>query len=133
MRLEPELLRALLLHVEEHATRAHVELDDIAIDGWSGEAVAYHVKIAAAAGWLDATIEQIPDADDVSVTYVDYSVHGLWMPGHDFLEYVRDDTHWGAVKRAAGKAGAVTAAAFGRIAERTAFERVDALLRGLGL
>lgn len=108
MKLEMDLLRDLLLYIEEKATRVHSDLEDIQIDGWPGEEVAYHVVQAEADGLIKATITEIPGDDDPALLFIEYSVHRLTMRGHDFLGNIKEPSNWEAVKDGTKKVGAIT-------------------------
>lgn len=105
MRFEPDLVRELLLYVEKKATRAHDAIDHIALPGWTGEQIAYHVKLARDDGLLSCRLELEPDDEDDSVSHVSFSISGITMDGHRFLETVRDAKHWRLIKDGAAKAG----------------------------
>lgn len=111
MKLDMDLLREILIYVEEHATRVHSDLEEIAIDGWTSEQVAYHVVLAEADGLLKASLDTLPDQDDPVIVHTTYSVHRLTMRGHDFLGTIREPSNWDAVKAGTRKIGAVTVGA----------------------
>jgi hypothetical protein len=111
MKLNLDLLRQLLLYVEENATRVHSELEDIRIEGWTAEEVAYHVVLAASDDLIKATVDSIPDDDDPMLVHTSYSVHRLTMRGHDFLGSIREPSNWEAIKAGTRKVGAFTVGA----------------------
>jgi hypothetical protein len=111
MKLDMDLLRAVLIYVEENATRVHSDLDDIRVEGWTGEEVAYHVVLAAGDDLIKASIGQLPDEVDPVIVHTSYSVHRLTMRGHDFLGTIREPSNWDAVKAGTRKIGAVTVGA----------------------
>ncbi len=108
MKLEVDLVRQLLLHIEEHATRPISDLDNIEIGGWTEDQVDYHVVQLADAEFIEAAIDRVPDNEDPSVMHVIYSVRRLTYKGHEFLETVRDDSVWRVVKEKAKAVGALT-------------------------
>lgn len=103
MKLEEELIRDLLLHIEEHADKPHSRLEDISLKGWTSEQVAYHVMLAEEGGFINATIEDLPDTDDNDQIHISYTVHRLTMQGHELLDVIRDPKYWRAVKHYAKK------------------------------
>jgi hypothetical protein len=111
MKLDMDLLREILIYVEENATRVHSDLHDIQIEGWTGEEVAYHVVLAAGDDLIKASIDKLPDDEDPVIVHTNYSVHRLTMRGHDFLGAVREQSNWEAVKAGTRKMGAVTVGA----------------------
>jgi hypothetical protein len=108
MKLEVDLVRLLLLHIEEHATRPISNLDNIEIEGWNTDQIDYHVVQLEDAGFIEASIDIVPDNEDRSLEHVTYSVRRLTYKGHEFVETVRDDTTWRKVKEKAKAAGAMT-------------------------
>lgn len=130
MKYDTELLRALLLHVEEKAIRVHDNLEDIEIDGWGPEEVAYHVVLAADAGLIRATVDRLPDDEDPEIIHVDYSVHSLTMDGHGLLEALRDPKRLRIIKERASQAGAGTIKLLMRVAEDYVSEQIRKLTGG---
>ncbi|WP_189635729.1 DUF2513 domain-containing protein [Rhizobium grahamii] len=59
-------------------------------------------------GLIKATILEIPDDEDPSLLYVEYSVHRLTMRGHDFLGNIKEPSNREAIKESTKKVGAVT-------------------------
>lgn len=108
MKMEVDLVRQLLLHIEKHADRPISDLDNIEIDDWTKEQIDYHVVLLAEAGFIEATVNSVPDNEDPSLAHVIYSVRRLTYKGHEFLETVRDPAIWRKVKEKAKAAGAVT-------------------------
>lgn len=100
-----DLLRELLLYVEEKATRPHSDLETIQIDGWSKDQVDYHVALAVEDGLIKARVDELPDFDDPGILQIDYSVHRLTMRGHNFLGSIAERGNWDAIKGGAKKAG----------------------------
>ncbi|MHA6641337.1 DUF2513 domain-containing protein [Mesorhizobium sp. A623] len=117
MKLEPDLLRDLLLHIEEHATEVHCEMGEISLAGRADKEVTYHVVRAEEAGLIQATIEGLPDDDDPMVTHIDYSVHSLTFRGHELLGAIRTPKHWKVIKEGSKKAGIATVGAIFSFAE----------------
>ncbi len=105
VKFHPDLLRALLLHVESNADRPVSSLSEIGIEGWTDEQIAYHVILADEDGLLRATLSEYPDAHDEDLIYVDYRVHRLTSRGHDFLAYTADGRAWKFIKATAARAG----------------------------
>ncbi|QOZ66816.1 MULTISPECIES: DUF2513 domain-containing protein [Bradyrhizobium] len=108
MKLEVDLVRQLLLHIEEHATRPISDLDSIKIDGWTEDQIGYHVVQLKDAGFIEASISSVPDNENPDLVHVIYSVRRLTYKGHEFVETVRDDTIWRKVKKKGKAIGAMT-------------------------
>jgi len=108
MKLEVDLVRQLLLHIEEHATRPISDLDSIKIDSWTRDQIDYHIVLLEEAGLIEADLENLSDHNDPDVLYVSYNVHRLTYKGHELLETIRDDSVWRVVKEKARTVGAVT-------------------------
>ncbi|WP_041357949.1 DUF2513 domain-containing protein [Nitrobacter hamburgensis] len=115
MKLEVDLVRQLLLHIEEHATRPISDLDSIKIDGWTKDQIDYHVVLLADAVFIEAGLHRVPDNEDPSLVRVIYSVRRLTYNGHEFLETVRDPAIWRKVKEKAKAVGAMTLPAIAQI------------------
>ncbi|MVA50947.1 DUF2513 domain-containing protein [Agrobacterium vitis] len=77
MKLEIDLLREVLLFVEEKAARPLNEIEQVSIPGYEDAAVAYHIILAEEAGLLVAQIDTLPDTDDDAVLHVGYSIQRL--------------------------------------------------------
>jgi hypothetical protein len=125
MRFDPELLRDLLAHVEEHATRVHSDLDSITIEGRSAEEVTYHVVLAEEHGLIKASILEAPDMDDPEFIHVSYSVHRLRVAGHDLLGAIREPDQLDAVRMSMQAARQWTVEAFKRAASRFSDKAID--------
>lgn len=106
MKLEPDLLRALLIHVEGHAQRPHSNLECIEIDGWSQDEITHHVVMAHEDGLIKASIFELPGDGDL-IEY-EYDIHGIHMRGYEFINLTRDEAVWRKTKDAAKKAGLAT-------------------------
>lgn len=128
MRLQMDLVRDLLLYIEENAKRPVDDLEDISLPNWREDDIAYHVVLLEEAGLVAATINTIPDSDDPSLVEVLYSVRRLTFNGHEFLNTVREPEQWGIVKEGAKKAGAYTLGAIARIAEAYVSMKINSVL-----
>lgn len=117
MKLEMDLLRDLLLYVEEHANRPVSEIEDISLDGWQPDEVAYHVILAEEDGLIKAVIEMLPDDTDLALTHVVYTVQRLTSRGHELLGAIREPRHWKVIKDGSKKAGLATIGAIVSFAE----------------
>lgn len=128
VKFDPDILRELLLYIEEHATEVWSDLDEIALEDRTAKEVTYHVEKAAEAGLLNATIDRLPDDTNPDIVHTAYSVHSIHFNGHEVLSAVRDPKHLRAIKDAAAKAGATTADAFYKFALAFVLAKVNAYI-----
>lgn len=125
LKLEMDLLRELLLYVEEKADRPYCDLTDIELKGWTEDQITYHVIMAAEDGLIKATVDGIPDDEDPAIVHMDYSVHRLTMRGHNLLGSIVEPGNWEAIKVGAKKAGAVTVSLLYKVAEAYVMQKVS--------
>lgn len=117
MKLDMDLVRELLLYVEEKADRPISHLEGITITRWSGDDIAYHVMLLEEAGYIKAYIDTVPDYENPIILHVNYTITRLTLSGHEFLDAARTPQHWAAIKGNAQKLGLNSLKAVGRIAE----------------
>jgi Hypothetical protein (DUF2513) len=87
MRLDPDLIRAILLAVEDYP-------DAYATGSALAPAVvAEHFRLAAEAGFIEARVTAGKEEDPASWTRI-----RLTWSGHEFLAQVRDAARWEAAK-----------------------------------
>ncbi len=98
MKLDKELIRQILLAVEDH--------DDpqgwmtLRIEGRSEEEVSYHVMLLDEAGLLSGISLG-------GIGHFEWQPKRLTYQGHEFLDSVRDGEVWRRTKEGAEKAGGV--------------------------
>ena len=86
MKRDLDLIREILLQVEERKDSNTLGLVDV--EGRSRDEVCGHVQMLEGAGFVDgASYESVP------------MIVRLTWEGHDFLDSVRDDSVWSAVKK----------------------------------
>lgn len=90
MKRDMELIRQILLLVEEYPEPDGAILP--AIDGYSQQEIAYHVKLLADASLIEARDFSAGD----NCHWV--ARHLTWQ-GHEFLDAARHDTIWGKAKK----------------------------------
>ncbi len=95
MKRDLELVRSILLAVEEQGGGG--KLLQLDIPGHSKEEIAYHVKIMANAGLLDAE-QHSTTAGPLAFP------KALTWAGHEFLDDARNETIWKAAKKKLGSA-----------------------------
>lgn len=89
MKRDMDLLRALLLKIEEMPFSGGHLMGEIQIPGHSDEEVCYHAQLAQDAGLIEARFLK-------PTTY--FAVERLTYAGHEFLDLARDDTRWASAK-----------------------------------
>lgn len=108
MKLEPDLIREILLYVEAKADKPSVEIESIEIPGWTDDQVTYQVQLMHDAGLIVGRLHDLPDDQDPTLWHVGYTINRLSHSGHESLESVRDGEVWKAVKANSKKAGVGT-------------------------
>jgi hypothetical protein len=91
MKRDMDLIRRILLDVEEKAGSNPIKSFDLAIPGYSPEVVSHHVLLLQQAGLLTAVNFSSSDGFDVRPK-------ALTWDGHEFLASARNDTVWNKVK-----------------------------------
>lgn len=107
MQRDPELIRLLMLQLEDMPLRAmgiamvscH---NDLKVDGYTSDQIIYHVNQILMSGWIDTAGGRgmNPNAQ--------FSFRALTPPGHDFVDSVRDETVWKLTKDGVTAAGGFT-------------------------
>ena len=101
MQRDMDLARAVLLEVERRSWPEQGK--PIAIHGYSGEQVGYHVKLLAQAGLIEAI-----DCSSFDDKFAWYPTSLTWT-GHDFLDAAREHNRWERAKTLIkDKAGSVS-------------------------
>ena len=98
MKRNPDLIREILIELEEHEDPAPPDLV-LERDGGEDETKARHVLLAEEAGLVTW------EADGHNRGDYGFIRIRLTGPGHDFLESIRSDSVWAAVKSRASDAG----------------------------
>ncbi len=87
MKRDFELIKKILLEVEALPNTSGI--NEIEIDGFSEEEIAYHVYLLGDAELLETEIHE-----DTSGTIYSYYIGRLTWQGHEFLDNARNDTTW---------------------------------------
>ncbi len=98
MKRDMDLVRKILLKIEENNDEAGTS--DLVIDKYSHEMIAYHCKMLCEEGLVDYYDPSYADGGLDS-----FSVGNLTWEGHDFLDSIRDDSHWNKVKKIIAEKG----------------------------
>lgn len=100
MKLEKELVRKILLKVEEFEGEFY-EGVPLEIDGATERQIGYHVMLLIEAGYLVGE-------DMSTLDGVEWEAQRLTYAGHEFLDTIRDAEVWRRTKDAAVKVGGVS-------------------------
>lgn len=106
MRRDPDLIRLLMLQLEERDLRAGsfplLSVDMFIVEPYTRDQTWYHINQLLLHGWIDT-------GGSGGLTPSGQFVYkGLSPEGHDFVDTVRDLTAWSRIKEAAGKIGGYT-------------------------
>lgn len=100
MRRDMDLLRLLLLKLEIISEEAHsifiFDYEELAVEGYTEDMVAYHLDLAVEAGLID---------QGGSGTMSGFMFRRLTWSGHDFTDAIRDDDIWQKTRQGANAAG----------------------------
>lgn len=101
MKRDMDLIRHLLLFLDEKPDPSMIMAEDIPIEGFSRSEIQYHLNLMFQAGLLNGETVRSTTSDRlISVLPFD-----LTWQGHEFLESVRDPEIWRQAKSGASKAG----------------------------
>lgn len=126
MKRDMELIRTILVQVEE---RNETNMDDLLpdpTDAEAGERYGYHVKMLVDEGFLDGV-------DASSMDGPNWLNLELRWQGHEFLSTLRDPTVWEKTKTVAGKAGGGGVQIMAEIGKTIITEAAKEQLKKIGL
>ena len=103
MKRDIDLVRKLLLYVEDKTGTNTLDSTTLSVQGHDRLEVGYHIRLLADAGLLNY-IDGSAMGDDVP----NYLIEGLTWRGHDFVDSIRDNTVWKRTKEALKPVGAVS-------------------------
>ncbi len=105
MRRDPDLIRALILKLEDYplpfgaVAYFNIGDPDVTIEGYEPDQVGYHGRLLVDAGYIDE-----PDSRPMG----GFAFRGLTWAGHDFADSIRDPEVWKKTKGGAAAAGGWT-------------------------
>ena len=99
MKRDLELVRKLLIYLEEKHDPAHRRSADISIEGYSPEQIGYHLRLLFQAGFIHG--EAIRSS--TSERLIDVIPFELTWDAHEFLDASRSETTWKKVAKQAGQ------------------------------
>lgn len=99
MKRDPDLIRQILLAVEEKNNLDQLFPTNLGISGWSNSDIDYHALLLLEAGYLDGKATPMGQGNMMVI------IERLTWDGHEFLDAARDDTRWEKAKSAISKVG----------------------------
>lgn len=103
MKRDMELVRKLLLHIEEQFIYEPLDSTDIVIQGYSMEQIGYHFRIMEQGGLINA-IDAGASGDESCY----YLIDGITWWGHELLDTIRNDNVWNHTKEILKPLGSVS-------------------------
>ena len=94
MKRDMDLVRPILLRIEESNNDSRLGINDLEIPGYSSAEVSYHVMILNEAGLIE-TYHLSTMANDI------WRPKRLTWSGHEFLDAARNDSIWKKAKEKA--------------------------------
>ena len=91
MKRDLDLVRALLMKIEALPLNGRVEARQIELPPWSSDEIIYHCRLLMMSGYIVAIDTSSNGGANCLIRY-------LTPEGHDYLDIVRNDTIWAAVK-----------------------------------
>lgn len=101
MKRDMELIREIMLFLEEKPGPAHLKAEEFPMQGRSGLEIQYHLNLLYQAGFLNGE----PVKSSTSDRLIRVIPFDLTWEGHEFLEAVRDPEIWRRAKAGAASAG----------------------------
>ncbi|AYF20055.1 DUF2513 domain-containing protein [Vibrio parahaemolyticus] len=120
MKRDMELIRKLLLTIEENPRQLEVE-------GYDKNQVKYHALLLIEAGFLDGNVSDTLANTSVVPSFV--SVNRLIWDGHEFLDNIRKEEVWNTIKTEFKDASISTVFSIGKqLTENYAKKKLSSLL-----
>jgi len=111
MKRDMDLVRRLLLYLEDNLDYEPLRSEEIHIEGYSDAQIGYHLQIMTDGGLID-----IIDTNCMGSTVFTCFVRGMTWSGHEFLDSVKSETTWNGVKVALKPVGSASLAVITSIA-----------------
>lgn len=99
MKRDMDLVRELLLKVEEAPADGLDEIENLKIDKFTTQEIFYHIALLKEAGLVEAHINYANDGPNSA-----WITRMTWN-GHELLDAIRDETVWGKTKEELKKVG----------------------------
>lgn len=103
MKRDMELVRKLLLYIEENCMHDALHSSQISVDGYSSDEIAYNIHVMVGGGLLD-----VVDASAMGDRFGYYLIKGISWYGHEFLDSVRNEGVWSHTKEALRPVGSAS-------------------------
>jgi hypothetical protein len=100
MKRDLDLLRDILLDVEDWNDPEPLRLEALGYDGKTQQEIGYHLELLEDAGYIDANITKWNTG-----AYATGLILRMTMAGHDYLDSVRSPEVWNKTKTALEKVG----------------------------
>lgn len=114
MKRDLELIRYLLLTLEESSSLDSIDSSDLVNDYYDGQAISYHVHLL-----IDCNFIIAEDITCIGDDYSQFQILRLTSNGHDYLDHIRDNKIWTATKE---KLGSLLTSASLQVVSATALE-----------
>lgn len=101
MKRDMDLVRDILLFLEERNSPASIQPEMLPIEGRSGADIQYHLNLIYQAGFINGE----PTKSSTSDRLISVLPFDLTWRGHEFLDTVRDPEIWRRAKAGAASAG----------------------------
>jgi hypothetical protein len=98
MQRDMDLVRQILLALEQHPSG--FAPDDLQIDGYTRDQIAYHAYIMGQAGLIE-----VADTTTMDSSGPEAMINNMAWAGHEFLEAAREPKRWAEAKAVLHKAG----------------------------
>lgn len=125
MKRDMDLVRSLLLEIEEKHVGSGRQVDLVGDEGRSRDEVVEHLFMLAEAGFIEARDASHMQARDIVVLRM------TWQ-GHEFLESVRDPRIWARTKEGANRIGSLSLEVLVDLAKGIARAKAAEFLAGGG-
>lgn len=130
MKLDLDLIRDILLWIEQNQEVAHDDIDDIPLPGRGHHEISYHVARLANEGFIDATTQRVGGTEPGEIFQL-YTVHAIEWRGHDLLEHLRDKAVMDRAKGLLRAAGVKTMSELFKALQAEGADRLRMYLSGL--
>lgn len=121
MKRDMDLIRKLLLLIEEQGHDKIRWIENVEIEGYTEQQISQHVWLLADGGYIEAI-------DLSNMSRIAHRPRCLTWRGHEFLEAIRDKDIWVQTIDTAKAGGTATIAAIIQIATALAQKKIEKLL-----
>lgn len=140
MKLNPDCIRAVLLEIEKSWKIEELDDGNLYMDGIMLQTICdalpkfekadifYSLYNLDQAGYVDLNVQWA----DGGIPYY-CMINHMPYAGHEFLNQIRDNNHWGLIKKGLGAVGNYSLNAISAVAEGVANAAISAFLKEAGL